>query len=80
MCSHGVITTWHVCFLHVLLCVSCLQAINGGNATWFGVNVPFDLNTLLAIVSNTAAGSRCLDYGSMLAQRSAAVSHTEPAC
>jgi hypothetical protein len=39
----------HLCFVDVI------QAINGGNATWFGVNVPFDLNTLLAIVSNTAA-------------------------
>jgi hypothetical protein len=35
--------------------VSChftyVQAINGGNATWFGIPIPFDLNTLLAIVS-----------------------------
>jgi light-harvesting complex I chlorophyll a/b binding protein 1 len=37
-----------------------LWAINGGNATWFGVNVPFDLNTLLAIefVAMAAAESR----------------------
>jgi hypothetical protein len=27
------------------------QAVNGGQATWFGIGVPFDLNTLLAIVS-----------------------------
>ncbi|KIZ02104.1 light-harvesting protein of photosystem I [Monoraphidium neglectum] len=26
-----------------------LAAVNGGNATWFGIDVPFDLNTLLAI-------------------------------
>ncbi len=28
-----------------------MQAINGGKPTWFGIEVPFDLNTLLAIVS-----------------------------
>lgn len=28
-----------------------VQAINGGKPTWFGIEVPFDLNTLLAIVS-----------------------------
>jgi hypothetical protein len=28
-----------------------LQAINGGSPTWFGISVPFDLNTLLGIVS-----------------------------
>jgi hypothetical protein len=28
-----------------------LQAINGGNASYFGIEVPFDLNTLLGIVS-----------------------------
>ncbi|WIA37648.1 hypothetical protein OEZ86_014549 [Tetradesmus obliquus] len=37
-----------------------MWAINGGNATWFGVNVPFDLNTLLAVefVAMAAAESR----------------------
>jgi hypothetical protein len=36
------------------------QAINGGKATWFGIEIPFDLNTLLAIefVSMAAAESR----------------------
>lgn len=27
------------------------QAVTGGKATWFGIEVPFDLNTLLAVVS-----------------------------
>ncbi|KAI8475169.1 MAG: light-harvesting protein of photosystem I [Monoraphidium minutum] len=37
-----------------------LWAINGGNATWFGIDVPFDLNTLLAVefVAMAAAESR----------------------
>ncbi|KAF6257240.1 light-harvesting protein of photosystem I [Scenedesmus sp. NREL 46B-D3] len=37
-----------------------LWAINGGSPTWFGVKVPFDLNTLLAIefVAMAAAESR----------------------
>jgi light-harvesting complex I chlorophyll a/b binding protein 1 len=37
-----------------------LWAINGGAPTWFGINVPFDLNTLLAIefVAMAAAESR----------------------
>lgn len=45
---------WHI--PSVWVCV-CLQAVNGGAPTWFGINVPFDLNTLLAIVSmrDTAA-------------------------
>ena len=36
------------------------QAINGGNATWFGIDIPFDLNTLLAVefVAMAAAESR----------------------
>jgi light-harvesting complex I chlorophyll a/b binding protein 1 len=37
-----------------------LWAVNGGNATWFGVPIPFDLNTLLGIefVAMAAAESR----------------------
>jgi len=37
-----------------------LWAVNGGNATWFGIPIPFDLNTLLAIefVAMAAAESR----------------------
>lgn len=31
-----------------------LQAVNGGSPTWFGITVPFDLNTLLAIVSSSS--------------------------
>lgn len=51
----------------LLMCVCCfppffLQAINGGNATWFGVNVPFDLNTLLAVVSKAAAAALTGQY------------------
>lgn len=34
-------------------CVVVLQAVNGGSPTWFGITVPFDLNTLLGIVSAT---------------------------
>lgn len=32
-------------------CCAALQALNGGQPTWFGINIPFDLNTLLLIVS-----------------------------
>lgn len=32
--------------------------MNGGKATWFGIEVPFDLNALLAFVSWRAAGTR----------------------
>uniref|UniRef100_UPI003003A6D3 Light-harvesting protein of photosystem I Lhca1 n=1 Tax=Coelastrella TaxID=75800 RepID=UPI003003A6D3 len=37
-----------------------LWAINGGSPTWFGISVPFDLNTLLAVefVAMAAAESR----------------------
>ena len=37
-----------------------LWAVNGGKPTWFGIEVPFDLNTLLAIefVAMAAAESR----------------------
>eukprot|EP00877_Chromochloris_zofingiensis_P009968 jgi/Chrzof1/5224/Cz15g17110.t1_LHC7[v5.2] len=34
-----------------------LWAINGGKATWFGIDVPFDLNTLLAIEFVTMAAA-----------------------
>lgn len=66
----------------LLMCVCCfppffLQAINGGNATWFGVNVPFDLNTLLAIVSKAAAaaltGQYACNSNSMLAASSSSM-------
>jgi len=29
----------------------CAQAVEGGNATWFGITVPFDITTLLGVVS-----------------------------
>jgi len=41
----------------LLLLLLLLQAINGGNATWFGIPIPFDLNTLLAIVSGGCTGA-----------------------
>lgn len=43
----------HLCCAAVLSCVpSCAQAVNGGSPTYFGITVPFDLNTLLAVVSS----------------------------
>ena len=31
-------------------CAACAQAITGGSPTWFGIPVPFNLSTLIAIV------------------------------
>lgn len=33
-------------------CRGASQAVNGGSPTWFGITIPFDLNTLLGIVSD----------------------------
>lgn len=50
-------------YTRILTCVchpavrACLQAVNGGSPTWFGITVPFDLNTLLAIVSGRLASA-----------------------
>lgn len=35
-----------------------MQAVNGGKATYFGIENPFDLNTLLGVVS--------IDFGGMM--------------
>lgn len=45
------------------------QAINGGNATYFGINVPFDLNTLLGIVSVLRAAALRADHCSCLSRQ-----------
>ncbi len=33
------------------------QSLNGGKSTYFGAEIPFDLNTLAGIVSSGGAGS-----------------------
>lgn len=35
---------------------SAVQAVTGGKATYFGAEIPFDLNTLTGIVSGSRRG------------------------
>ncbi len=44
-----------------------MQALNGGKATWFGIEVPFDITALLGIVSQ-AVGRRGQAYAVLVAR------------
>ncbi len=43
---------------------AALQAISGGQPSWFGITVPFDLNTLLLIVSRWLPATAWMRAGS----------------
>ena len=45
-----------------LVCLSAtLQALTGGTPTWFGIPVPFNLSTLVAIVRpSTVTAYQCM--------------------